>query len=84
MKAHEPNSGKDIVYAEHSNSAIGASLYQSSADQTSLASLMQNAILLMPTSVAVGPRTSGLHLGKIWVSEDFDEALPDDFWLGNE
>jgi antitoxin (DNA-binding transcriptional repressor) of toxin-antitoxin stability system len=28
------------------------------------------------------PRIAGLHKGSIWVSDDFDEPLPDDFWLG--
>lgn len=27
-------------------------------------------------------RIAGLHAGMAWVSEDFDEPLPDDFWLG--
>jgi antitoxin (DNA-binding transcriptional repressor) of toxin-antitoxin stability system len=27
-------------------------------------------------------RIFGLHRGQIWVSEDFDDPLPDDFWLG--
>lgn len=26
----------------------------------------------------------GLHLGAISTSEDFDEPLPDEFWLGEE
>jgi len=84
MKAYELDAGKDIVYAEHSTSAIGASLYQSSADPTNLASFMRNATLLMPISISVAPRRAGLHLGKIRASEDFDEPLPDDFWLGDE
>jgi len=84
MKAYKPDSGKDIVYLEHSTSAIGASLYQSSADPTNLASFMRNAILLMPISISVAWRRAGLHLGKIRASEDFDEPLPDDFWLGDE
>ena len=36
----------------------------------------------------VGPtrkkRVAGLHRGAIWTSEDFDEPLPDEFWLGQE
>jgi len=30
------------------------------------------------------PRTAGLHQGAARVSEDFDEPLPDEFWLGNQ
>lgn len=31
-------------------------------------------------------RVAGLHehLGHAWMSEDFDEPLPDAFWLGEE
>jgi hypothetical protein len=38
-----------------------------------------------PTSAAhssSAPRTPGLHQGQIWMSEDFNEPLPDGFWLG--
>lgn len=28
------------------------------------------------------PRVLGLHQGAAWVSEDFDEPLPEEFWLG--
>jgi len=29
-------------------------------------------------------RTPGLHSGTTWVRDDFDEPLPDSFWLGEE
>lgn len=29
-----------------------------------------------------GGRVLGLHQGMVWMSEDFDEPLPDSFWLG--
>jgi len=28
-------------------------------------------------------RTLGMHPNSIWVSDDFDESLPDEFWLNN-
>ncbi len=28
------------------------------------------------------PRVAGLNRGQIWVSEDFDAPLPDEYWLG--
>jgi hypothetical protein len=31
---------------------------------------------------AAGPRVAGLHAGAVWTSDDFDEPLPDDFWIG--
>ncbi len=29
------------------------------------------------------PRIVGLHHGEIWMSEDFNDSLPDEFWLGD-
>lgn len=29
------------------------------------------------------PRIAGLHAGSIWVSDDFDQELPEDFWIGD-
>ncbi len=29
-------------------------------------------------------RIAGLNRGAIWTSEDFDEPLPGEFWLGEE
>lgn len=26
------------------------------------------------------PRIPGLHMGQVWMSEDFNEPLPDEFW----
>ena len=28
----------------------------------------------------VGSRVLGLHAGATWISDDFDEELPDEFW----
>lgn len=30
------------------------------------------------------PRIAGLDRGKIWMSDDFDAPLPDEFWLGEK
>ncbi|NJM19370.1 MAG: DUF2281 domain-containing protein [Richelia sp. RM2_1_2] len=32
----------------------------------------------------VQQRVLGLNRGEIWMSEDFNEPLPDEFWLGEE
>lgn len=32
--------------------------------------------------IAPKPRVAGLHAGTTWVSDDFDDPLPDEFWLG--
>jgi antitoxin (DNA-binding transcriptional repressor) of toxin-antitoxin stability system len=39
-------------------------------------------VVSMPRKVNK-PRVSGLSAGKIWISPDFDDPLPDEFWLGN-
>jgi antitoxin (DNA-binding transcriptional repressor) of toxin-antitoxin stability system len=33
--------------------------------------------------IPAGIRVAGLHTGSIWTSKDFDEPLPDEFWVGN-
>ena len=30
------------------------------------------------------PRIAGLHEGQTVISDDFDEPLPDEFWLGKD
>ena len=36
--------------------------------------------------IVTKPRILGLHvhLGAAWISDDFDDELPDSFWLGEE
>jgi hypothetical protein len=35
-------------------------------------------------SLSEQPRIAGLHEGQVWISDDFNEPLPDDFWLGED
>jgi antitoxin (DNA-binding transcriptional repressor) of toxin-antitoxin stability system len=37
---------------------------------------------LVPIVSSIKPRVAGLHKGAIWASDDFDEPLPDEFWVG--
>lgn len=39
---------------------------------------------LEPITPKKKKRIAGLNRGMIWTSEDFDEPLPDEFWLGKE
>ena len=39
---------------------------------------------LIPITQPKKRRIAGLNRGSIWTSEDFDEALPDEFWMGQE
>ena len=36
------------------------------------------------TATEQKPRIAGLHAGMGWMSDDFDDELPDSFWLGEE
>jgi antitoxin (DNA-binding transcriptional repressor) of toxin-antitoxin stability system len=38
---------------------------------------------LLPLTSPSSPRRPGLHKGAIQVSADFDEPLPDDFWVND-
>ncbi|MEK6408812.1 MAG: type II toxin-antitoxin system prevent-host-death family antitoxin [Acidobacteriota bacterium] len=38
----------------------------------------------IPVAAANKKRVAGLNRGTIWTSEDFDQPLPDEFWLGQE
>ena len=42
------------------------------------------ARLIPITASSTGARVAGLHTGAIWTSDDFDEPLADDFWLGKK
>ncbi len=37
---------------------------------------------LVPDAKSDKPRVFDLHPGAIWMSDDFDDPLPDEFWLG--
>jgi prevent-host-death family protein len=39
---------------------------------------------LVPMKLAAPARVAGLNPGAIWTSDDFDEPLPDEFWIGTE
>lgn len=39
---------------------------------------------LIPPEPSMLERVPGLHRGDIWASDDFDDPLPDSFWLGEE
>ena len=44
-------------------------------------SLNHEATQVMPST---NQRVLGLDVGSIWISDDFDEPLPDQFWFGDE
>jgi hypothetical protein len=38
----------------------------------------------LATDSSRAPRMPGLHIGQVWMSEDFNDSLPDSFWLGDD
>ncbi|MBV9865496.1 MAG: hypothetical protein JO316_09115 [Abitibacteriaceae bacterium] len=38
---------------------------------------------IVPAVSTPQQRIAGLHQGIAWISEDFDQPLPDEFWIGN-
>lgn len=44
--------------------------------------LVAKSQIFTPTTEAASQRIAGLQRGKVHIAEDFDEPLPDDFWLG--
>ena len=39
---------------------------------------------IIPISPPLQARIAGLNKGKIWISKNFDEPLPEHFWTGRE
>ncbi len=35
-------------------------------------------------SISNKRRIAGLHQGKVWMSDDFNDELPDEFWFGDD
>jgi antitoxin (DNA-binding transcriptional repressor) of toxin-antitoxin stability system len=42
----------------------------------------QPKVKLVPIVKPPQKRVFGQHRGQVWMSPDFDDPLPDDFWLG--
>lgn len=38
----------------------------------------------MPLSGVTGRRFAGLNQGAVWISDDFDDPLPDEFWTSDD
>lgn len=40
-------------------------------------------VRLVPVEAPIQKRVFGMHRGQIWMSNDFNEPLPEEFWMGN-
>ena len=53
-------------------------------DEIVIAENNQPKVKLVPVLQKTGKRVFGQHRGKIHIAENFDDPLPDDFWLGGD
>ena len=61
----------DLVKKRHLSTEQAQTLTQAITEVDSLSTVAAN-----------NQRIPGLQQGKVWVSEDFDDELPDEFWGG--
>jgi antitoxin (DNA-binding transcriptional repressor) of toxin-antitoxin stability system len=52
-------------------------------DEIIIAQDKQTKVKLVPVASNTGKRVFGQHRGMAHMRKDFDEPLPDDFWLGS-
>lgn len=69
-RLHSANSDPDLSLARYPSDA--------EIDQAIQESLKRVA------AGGAGLRQLGLNPGSIWMSDDFDDELPDEFWLGDD
>jgi prevent-host-death family protein len=53
-------------------------------DEVIIAEADKPLVRLVPIAQSDQPRVAGLNQGEIWVSDDFDQPLPDEFWVGSQ
>ncbi len=44
----------------------------------------QPLVRLVPAVTSQRSRVAGLHKGEGWISENFNDPLPDEFWTGGQ
>lgn len=44
----------------------------------------QPLVRLVPAAMSQRARITGLHKGEGWISEDFNDPLPDEFWTNGQ
>ena len=54
------------------------------AEQHALLSRLTSQVQAEESKLVVKQRIAGLGRGKIWMSEDFNDPLPDEFWLSED
>ena len=72
----------DVIAVEQQLSPIEQLEIIQSLTQTLKQKYAQTTAVASP-SISNKPRIAGLHQGKVWMSDDFDDELPDEFWFGD-
>ena len=52
-------------------------------DEVILSDAGRPLVRLVPVPIATEERIPGLNRGELWISDDFDEPLPEEFWTGS-
>lgn len=53
-------------------------------EQQVLVTRLAAKVRMQVTLPANQPRIPGLHRGMVWMSDDFNDPLPEEFWLGKD
>jgi hypothetical protein len=67
----------------HLISSHGSTLLARYPSDEAIEQAIQDSLNRVASGVA-GLRTLGLNAGSMWMSDDFDDELPDEFWFGDE
>ena len=57
---------------------------QGLTEEKVLAQLVETLPVLPAPEETPAPRIAGLFAGQLWMSDDFNDPLPDDFWFPQE
>ena len=53
-------------------------------EQRALLTRLSSQVREREMSPLTQPRVLGMHRGMIWMSDDFNDPLPDEFWLSED
>lgn len=54
------------------------------AERKALINVLVDSLTHQPQAQPKKKRIFNMHAGLVWMSDDFDDELPDSFWFGDE
>ena len=54
------------------------------AERKALINVIVDSLTIEVTPQSKKKRTPNLHAGLVWMSDDFDDELPESFWFGDD